>query len=195
MNIKKISAILKIAYKLLFNDKGKFLALLISITFTVFLIVTMKSLFAGIVHRSSATANKIDTSLCIMDTAVNIPANSIPLSDYMLNIVRSIKVVKYAVRLYSGTALIKLRSEVYQAVTVLGLDDSSLYGRLELIEGQIKGIYAEDAFIVVKYAEYAKLGNPKVGIEFEINDHRGIFVGITKVMTSGLFGMPTDYTT
>ncbi len=187
--------ILKIAYKLLVNDKGKFAALLVGITFAVFLMVMMTSMFAGILHRSSATVLNIGAKLWVIDPAVNTPQNSIPLPDYVLDAVRSINGVKYAVPLYSGSALVKMRDGVYQAVTVLGLDDASLYGRPALLEGNINDIYAENAFIVVKDAEFAKLENPRVGTEFEINDHRGVITGIAKVTTSGLFGVPTLYTT
>jgi len=137
----------------------------------------------------------IGAKLWVMDPAVNTPANSIPLPDYVLDAARSINGVKYAVPLYSGSALVKMRDGVYQAVTVLGLDDASLYGRPALLEGNINDIYAENAFIVVKDAEFAKLENPRVGTEFEINDHRGVITGIAKVTTSGLFGVPTLYTT
>ncbi len=190
-----VKGILKIAYKLLVNDKGKFAALLVGITFAVFLMIQMTSMFAGMLHRSSATVLNVGAQLWVMDPAVNTPANSIPMPDYVLSAVRSINGVKYAVPLYYGMALVKLRSGAYQAVTVLGLDDSSLYGRPELIEGEIDDIYAENAFIVVKDAEFYKLENPKVGTEFEINDHRGVIVGIAKVVSSGLFGVPTLYTT
>ena len=47
--------ILKLAYKLLVNDKAKFTALLVGITFAVFLMVAMTSLFAGVLNRASAT--------------------------------------------------------------------------------------------------------------------------------------------
>lgn len=190
-----MNGILKIAYKLLVNDKGKFAALLVGITFAVFLIVMMTSMFAGILYRSSATVINIGAKVWVMDPAVNTPANSIPMPDYVLDAVRSINGVKYAVPLYSGGALVKLRSGVYQSVTVLGLDDASLYGRPGLIEGQIEDIYAENAFVVVKDSEFPKLENPRLGTEFELNDHRGVIVGIAKVTTSGLFGVPTLYTT
>jgi putative ABC transport system permease protein len=190
-----VKGILRIAYKLLVNDKGKFAALLVGITFAVFLMVMMTSMFAGILHRSSATVLNVGAKIWVMDPAVNTPANSIPMPDYILDAVRSMHGVKYAVPLYSGGALVKLRSGVYQSVTVLGLDDPSLYGRPELIEGQIDDIYAENAFIVVKDAEFRKLENPRIGTEFEINDHRGVIVGIAQVTTSGLFGVPTLYTT
>lgn len=190
-----MKGILKIAFKLLVNDKGKFAALLVGITFAVFLMCMMTSMFAGILHRSSATVLNIGAKLWVMDPAVNTPANSIPLPDYVLDAVRSINGVKYAVPLYSGGALVRMRDGVYQSVTVLGLDDASLYGRPELIEGNIHDIYAENAFIVVKDAEFSKLENPRIGTEFEINDHRGVITGIAKVTTSGLFGVPTLYTT
>ncbi len=190
-----MKGILRIAYKLLVNDKGKFAALLVGITFAVFLMVMMTSMFAGILHRSSATVLNVGAKLWIMDPAVNTPANSIPMPDYVLDAVRSIDGVKYAVPLYSGGGLVKLRSGIYQSVTVIGLDDSSLFGRPNLIEGHIEDIYAENGFVVVKDAEFRKLENPRVGTEFEINDHRGVIVGIAKVNTSGLFGVPTLYTT
>lgn len=187
--------ILKIAYKLLVNDKGKFAALLVGITFAVFLMVMMTSMFSGILHRSSATVLNVGAKLWVMDPAVNTPANSIPMPDYVLDAARSISGVNYAVPLYSGGALVKLQSGTYQSVTVLGLDDSSLFGRPQLLEGNIEDIFAENAFIVVKDSEFPKLENPRVGTEFEINDHRGVIVGIARVATSGLFGVPTLYTT
>jgi len=190
-----VKGILRIAYKLLVNDKGKFAALLVGITFAVFLMIMMTSLFAGILHRSSSTVLNIGAKVWVMDRAVNTVANSIPMPDYILDAIRSINGVKYAVPLYSGGALVKLRSGVYQSVSVLGLDDASLFGRPGLIKGHIEDIYAENAFVVVKDTEFAKLENPELGAEFEINDHRGVVVGIAQVTTGGLFGIPTLYTT
>jgi putative ABC transport system permease protein len=184
-----------VAFKLLVNDKGKFFALLIGITFAVFLMVMMTSMFAGILKRASATVLNVGAKVWVMDPAVNNVVSTIPMPDYVLDAARSIQGVKYAVPLYSGAALVKLRSGTYQAVTILGLDDASLYGRPQLLEGKIEDIYAENAFVVVKDSEFSKLDNPKIGTEFEINDHRGTIVGIAKVNTSGLFGIPTLYTT
>ena len=190
-----MKGILRIAYKLLVSDKAKFAALLVGIAFAVFLMIMMTSMFAGILHRSSSTVINIGAKVWVMDPAVNTPVSSVPMPDYVLNAVRSIDGVKYAVPLYSGSALVKLRSGVYQAATVIGLDDTSLFGRPQLIDGQIEDIYAENAFIVVKDAEFRKLDNPMLGTEFEVNDHRGVIVGIAKVTTGGLFGIPTLYTT
>ncbi len=190
-----MSGILKIALKLLVNDRSKFIALLVGITFAVFLMIMMMSMFSGILSRSSASVYNIGAKIWVMDPAVNNATSSIPMPDYVLSKTRSIDGVKYAVPIYFGNALVKLKSGAYQAVSVVGLDDATLYGRPELIEGKIEDIYAESAFFVVKDAEFKKLENPVIGTEFEINDHRGLVVGLAKVASGGLFGIPTVYTT
>lgn len=191
----RLNGILKIAFKLLVNDRGKFAALIVGITFSVFLMVQLTSIFAGILSKASATIINIGSSVWVMDPAVNNPLNSIQLPDYILDATRSIDGVNYAVPLYSGAALVKLHDGTYQPVSILGLDDSSLVGRPELIQGKIEDIFADNGFLVVKDEEFPKMGNPKIGSTFEINDHRGVVVGIARVATSGLFGMPTLYTT
>ncbi|HLY56963.1 MAG TPA: ABC transporter permease [Stellaceae bacterium] len=187
--------IFRIAYKLLVNDRAKFAALLVGITFAVFLMIEMTSLFAGILSRSSATVINIGASIWVMDPAVQTVANSIPLPDYVLDEVRSVPGVKYAVPLYSGSALLKLADGTYQAANVVGLDDTSLFGRPVLLSGKIEDIFAESGFLAVKDSEFYKLENPSIGAEFELNDHRGKIVGIAQVASSGLFGVPTLYTT
>ena len=190
-----MTGIYRIALKLLVNDKSKFTALLVGITFAVFLMVMMMSTFSGIIARSCAPVYNIGAKVWVMDPAVNNTNSSIPIPDYVLSMARSIPGVKYAVPLYYGGGQVKLKDGIYQAVTVVGLDDATLFGRPEMLEGKIEDIFAENAFLVVKDAEFAKLENPKIGTEFEINDNRGVVVGIAKVASSGLFGVPTLYTT
>ena len=190
-----MTGILRLAYKLLVNDRAKFVALLVGITFAVFLMIEMTSLFAGVLDKSSSTVTNIGAKMWVMDPAVTTVANSIGMPDYVLDAVRSMNGVKFAVPLYSGAALVKLRDGTYQPVTVIGLDDTSLFGRPQLLEGRIEDIFAENGFIVVKDAEFPKLENPKMGTEFELNDHKGVIVGIAQVASSGLFGIPTLYTT
>ena len=96
----------------------------------------------------------------VMDPAVQTVANSIGMPDYVLDAVRSIDGVHYAVPLYSGGALVKLGDGAFQSVNVLGLDDTSLFGRPRLLEGEINDIYAENGFVVVKDTEFHKMGDP-----------------------------------
>ena len=190
-----MKGILKLAYKLLVNDKAKFTALIVGITFAVFLMVQMMAMFAGILYRASATVLNVGASIWVMDPAVQTVANTIGMPDYVLDAVKSMNGVNYAVPFYSGGALVKLADGTYQAVTIVGLDDTTLFGRPPLLQGKIEDIYGENAFIVVKDTEFRKLENPAIGTEFEVNDNRGVIVGIATVASSGLFGVPTLYTT
>lgn len=190
-----MKGILKLAYKLLVNDRAKFSALLVGITFAVFLMIMMTSMFAGVLNRSSSTVINIGAKLWVMDPSVQTVANTIGIPDYTLDAVRSMPGVKFAVPLFSGGALVKLENGTYQAVNVVGLDDTSLFGRPSMEQGHIEDIFAENSFIVVHDSEFAKLGNPRVGTTLELNDHRGVVVGVANVPTSTLFGVPTLYTT
>jgi putative ABC transport system permease protein len=187
--------ILRLAYKLLVNDKAKFTALLIGITFAVFLMTQITAMFSGVLNRASATVINIGARIWVMDPSVQTVANTIGMPDYTLDAVRSMDGVKFAVPLFSGGALVKLRDGTYQPVTVIGLDDTSLFGRPQMEQGKIENIYAENSFIVVHDSEFSKLGDPKLGSEFELNDNRGVVTGIAKVATSALFGVPSLYTT
>jgi len=190
-----VKGIARLAFLLLVNDKGKFAALLVGITFASFLMVQMTSMFAGVLDRASSTVNNLGARVWVMDPGVTTTASSIPMPDYVLDAVRSMNGVRYAVPLFSGGSLVKLADGTYQAVNVIGIDDDSLFGRPELLEGSLEDIYAENGFFVVKDAEYSKLGRPKVGATFELNDHQVTVVGLAKVVSSGLFGVPTLYTT
>jgi putative ABC transport system permease protein len=190
-----MGGILKLAYKLLVNDRAKFITLLVGISFAVFLMIMMMSMFAGVLNRASATVINIGADIWVMDPSVQTVANTIGLPSYVLDATRSIPGVKFAVPLFSGGALVKLGDGTYQAVNVVGLDDTSLFGRPQMLEGSIQDIFAENSFIVLHDSEFRKFGNPKIGTTFELNDHRGKIVGIAETTSSSLFGVPTLYTT
>ncbi len=186
---------LRIGFKLLVNDKGKFTALLIGIIFAVFLMMQMTAMFAGILNHAYSTVTNIGAAMWVMDPGVNTATSPIPMPNYLEDAVRSMDEVSYAVPLFVGGAMVKLTDGTYQAVSVVGLDDESLFGRPELEQGNIQDIYADSSFMVVDDAEFSKLQNPKLGTTFELNQHRVTIMGIAKVASNGLNGVPTLYTT
>jgi putative ABC transport system permease protein len=190
-----MNSLLPIAFKLLANDRGKFFTLLVGITFAVILMLLMTSLFAGIMQRTAANIYNIGAKVWVMDPSLNTQTDNIPMPDYVLDLVRSIEGVSYAVPLYSGTGLVRLSDGRYQATNVIGIDDATLFGRPNMIKGDIVDIYNDDAYIVINDSEFAKLNSPAIGSTFEINDFRGVVVGVGEALMSGLFGTPTVYTT
>jgi putative ABC transport system permease protein len=101
----KYSGILRIGFKLLVNDRGKFFALLIGITFAVFLMMMMTALFAGILNRAFSPVTNIGAEMWVMDPAVNTATSPIPMPDYVLDAVRSMDGVAFAVPLFMGGTL------------------------------------------------------------------------------------------
>ena len=112
-NPMKYAGILRIGYKLLVNDRAKFSALLVGITFSVFLMMQMTAMFAGILNRAHSTVTNIGAPMWIIDPAVNTPTVVIPLPDYLLDAVRSMKQVKYAVPIFIGNAQVRLSNGTY----------------------------------------------------------------------------------
>jgi putative ABC transport system permease protein len=190
-----MNGLMQIALKLLANDRGKFFTLITGITFAVVLMVLMTSLFAGMMQRTAADIYNIGAKMWVLDPSVNTQTDNIPVPDYLLDVVRSIKGVKYAVPLYSGSGLVKLADGRYQATNIIGVDDPSLFGRPNMLNGDIINIYNDDSYIAIKDSEFVKLDNPALGTTFEVNDNRGVIVGIGEALMSGLFGTPTLYTT
>ena len=117
----KYGGILRIGFKLLVNDKAKFSALLIGITFAVFLMMQMTAMFAGILNRAFSTVTNIGAEIWIMDRAVNTPTSALPMPDYLLDAVRSMDGVSYAVPLFIGGTLAKLNNGIYLASSIMAL--------------------------------------------------------------------------
>lgn len=190
-----MKGLLKIALKLLANDRGKFFTLILGVTFAVFLMNQMTSMFAGIMRKSTSNVINIGAKMWVMDPSVKNDRSSIPMPDYVLDYVRSIKGVAMAVPIYFGSGLVKLPDGTYQGANIIGLDDTTLFGRPPIIKGDLNKIYNSDAFIGVVDADYRRLGSPGIGSVLSINDHRAVIVALAKPASGGLFGTPTLYTT
>jgi putative ABC transport system permease protein len=132
-----VFGILKIAYKLLVNDKGKFAALLMGLTFSVFLMIQMTSMFAGMMKKASATVTNTGAKVWVMDHARHEREQRHP--DARLRARRRPQHRRRQIRRPSllGWGARTAQDGTYQPVTVLGLDDTSLFGRPQLIEGKI----------------------------------------------------------
>lgn len=189
-----MNGILKIALKLLVNDKGKFFALITGLTFAVFLIMQMTASFSGIMLRTASEIINLGAKMWVMDPSVTNARDNIPMPSYVLDAARSINGVKFAVPIYLGGGLLRLKSGDYQSAMIIGLDDATLFGRPKIIEGNINAIYNSDAFILIKDSDAQKLQDPHVGTIFEVNDHRGEIVALAKSSVGELFGSPTLYT-
>ena len=157
-----VLGILRIAYKLLVNDKGKFAALLMGITFSVFLMIQMTSMFAGMMKKASATVTNTGAKVWVMDRAVTNVSSAIPMPDYVLDAVRSIdgRQVRRAALLGRQRSCGSRTAPTSRSPCSASTTRASSAGR-ELIEGNIEDIYAENGFVVVKDEEFAEAREPE----------------------------------
>jgi len=82
-----VKGILKLAFKLLVNDKAKFSALVVGITFAVFLMMFITSMFFGVLNHASSTVINVGASIWVMDPAVQTVSNTVGIPDYVLDAV------------------------------------------------------------------------------------------------------------
>jgi putative ABC transport system permease protein len=138
----------------------------------------------GIVARSSSQIVDVrDADIWVMDNKVR-NVDEVPgMPDTVLQRVRGVSGVDWAVRMYKGQVRARLENGGFRNVTLLGLDDDSLVGAPhELLAGSLEDLRRPDAVIVDKAGyEYMWPDEPyHLGREFQLNDHRAVLVGVCK---------------
>ena len=151
-----------IAMKILMGDRAKFTGLLLGITFTAFLITFAASYFAGFMTRGFALITENGSAdVWVMDPAVDSVALTINMPASVLNRVRSIAGVRYAVPLILGTVDARFPNGRFQSFQVIGVDDATLAGAPELRDGGSPEVLrAPDAVIVDSGGTSGKLKTP-----------------------------------
>lgn len=196
-----------IALKMLMGDKGKYLGIIMGLTFASLIMTQQPAIFLGLMARSYSFIS--DTGLpdiWVMDSKVQFVDDIKPLQDTELYRVRGISGVEWAMPMYKGLIKARLPDGTFQTCIVVGLDDTTLIGGPPImLEGKIQDLRRSDSVIIDIDGIKDKLatpstipgGNPvtlKIGDNLELNDHRAILVGIAKV-TRTFQSQPVLYTT
>lgn len=183
-----------IALKMLIGDRGKYLGIIMGLTFASLLITQQSSIFTGLMTRTyGAITDLSQPDIWVMDPKVQFIDDVKPLQDTELFRIRSIEGVEWAVPLYKGLLKARLADGNYQICNVLGLDDATLIGGPPfMIEGTLSDLRQKDSIIVNDVGARTRLAKPpkvwggkpdplKIGDTLEINDHRAVVVGICRV--------------
>jgi putative ABC transport system permease protein len=197
----------RIALKMLMGDRGKYLGLIMGLTFAALLITQQSSIFTGLMTRTYSFINDLSQpDVWVMDPKVQFIDDVKPLQDTELIRVRGITGVEWAVPLYKGLLKARLEDGNFQIVNVLGLDDATLIGGPPvMIRGSLADLRRQDAIIVNDVGAATRLarkpkepgGKPTplgVGDVVEINDRRAVVVGICRVSRT-FQSQPVVYTT
>jgi putative ABC transport system permease protein len=169
---------------MLIGNRGKYLGIVLGIAFAALLIAQQASIFCGLMYMTTGQIRDVKgVDIWVMDSNVQFVDDIKPLSENDLYRVRGVSGVEWAVRFYKGLARGRLPDGNFQQVILLGLDDNTLVGApVEMIVGDLRDLYRPDA-LIVDDAGYAQLwpGEPyRIGRTFEMNDRRGVVVGVCK---------------
>jgi putative ABC transport system permease protein len=193
-----------IALSMLFGDRGKLIAMIVGITFAALIMTQQPAIFVGLLSRTySFIENLSAPDIWVMDKGVEYVEEHKPLRDTDLARIRGVKGVKWAAPLYKNFLTVKLPDGATRTVDMTGLDDATLLGAPEMVEGKLTDLRINDGIIIDKDAAENRLRvkladgktRPlKIGDELEINDRRAVVVGIASVPRNFVV-QPVAYTT
>jgi putative ABC transport system permease protein len=173
-----------IAWKMLIGNKAKYIGIIFGVMFASLLIAQQSSIFCGLMLMTTSQIQDVKgASIWVMDSNVQFIDDIKPLRDEDLMRIRGVPGVQWAVKFYKGLARARLDSGTFQQVILLGVDDGTMVGApQEMIVGSWADLRRSDA-LIIDDAGYQQLwpGEPyTVGKVFEMNDHRGVIVGVCK---------------
>ena len=196
-----------IALKMLMGDRGKYLGIILGLTFASLIMTQQPAIFVGLMMRTFSFISDLGLpDVWVMDPKVQFVDDIKPLQDTKLYLVRGVAGVKWAMPLYKGLLKARLDNGTFQTCNVIGLDDATLIGGPPvMLVGNLKDLRRSDGVIVDIDGATDKLAKPpmvpggkptplKIGDTLELNDNRAIVVGIAKT-TKTFQSQPVIYTT
>lgn len=192
---------------MLIGDRGKYLGIVLGLTFASLIMTQQPAIFVGLMMRSYSFISDLGLpDIWVMDPKVQFVDDIKPMQDTELYRVRGVTGVEWAVPLYKGLLKARLANGTFQTCNVIGLDDATLVGGPPImLHGQLDDLRRSDAVIVDDDGARDKLAKPattpggkpvplKVGDLLELNDRRAVVVGIAKT-TRTFQSQPVLYTT
>ncbi len=119
----------RIALKMLFHDRAKYLGLVLGVAFSILLINQQVGIFLGLLERAGAVIDDVpEANIWVMDPGVKNLDTIFPLRDTELGRVRGVPGVKWAVPYFKSMATIRTDTGELESSLLLGADDNSLIG-------------------------------------------------------------------
>jgi putative ABC transport system permease protein len=196
---------LRLALKMLFGDRGKYIMLVSGITFSTLLMTQFPSVFCGIMTWTYANMFNSRAEIWVMDPKAEQSLDNKPLRDTDVNRVRSVDGVAWAAPYFQGTLQARMPDGNFKLITLVGLDATTLAGApSHLLQGSLEDLRLPntvftDEFGLERFSEGQVHADGKsrrigVGDTIEINDREARIVGVAKARRS-FTGGPFVFTT
>lgn len=171
----------RLALRMLTRDTGKYLALVVGLTFATLLITQQGSIFLGLIKRSTGVLQNVgQPDLWVCDPRVQTVLEIRNMSDRDFERVRTVPGVAWAEPFFSSRATVELTDGSYKTAQIIGVDRSTMVGQPpEILEGSLDDLRAPDA-IMVDESSRRRLAFPEIGDTLKLNDKRAVVVGFCR---------------
>lgn len=183
-----------IALKTLLADRGKLLAALVGVVFSVVLVNVQGGLFFGLIRKASLLVDQTDADIWVGHRQMNNVDFPQAVPRRLVQRIRSVEGVKRAEPYLIGHSIMTLPDGGFEYVLVIGCEPASLLGTARSnAGGQLSEIRRADGIIVDRH-DADKIGNPQLGDIREIGRRRARVVGFTEGLL-GFLVTPYIFTT
>ena len=174
----------RIALKMLFGDRAKYIGLVFGVAFSTLLINQQCGIFVGLISRSASLIDDIpEANIWVMDPGVKNLDTVFPLRDTELARVRGVPGVGWAVPYFKAMATVRTRSGELESALLIGADDNSLIGiPARCVLGDPFDLKRPDSVAVAKDA-FGKVWRGEqisLGKTLELNDRRAVVVAVVE---------------
>ena len=170
------------ALRMLLGDPTKCLGLVFGVALSTLLVCQQVSIFFGLLGRASSVVNDVrEADIWVMDPSVKTIDAPYPLRGTMLQRVRGVEGVAWAVPFFRANVQVRTREGTLENAILLGIDDASLVGVPDaFMIGSIDDLAMPDA-IAVNPAGFRLLfpgAELETGRIIELNDRRARIVAV-----------------
>jgi putative ABC transport system permease protein len=184
----------RVALVMLFNAKGKFLALILGLSFAVLLCIQPLAIFLGVLERATSVLQFIgEADLWVASQDPPQIDMFRGLGEQELQRVRSVPGVAWAQPLIStNQAIAEMPNGSFYRVQLIGIDRSTLTGRPpEMLAGNLTDLRLPDS-VFLETANRDRLPDVSPGTVLRINDRRARVIGICRAR-GNLLSLPILY--
>ena len=161
-----------LAIRTLLHDRGKLLAGLVGVVFSVVLVNIQGGLFSGLMGKASLLVDRSGADIWVGHRGMHNVDFPHGIPTRWINRVRSVPGVKNAEPMRIAFSEISLPGGEFESVAVVGVTEGSKLGKaFEIIEGPNDAFDYADA-VVVDQCDDSKLSHPEIGDVREIGGQR-----------------------
>jgi putative ABC transport system permease protein len=194
-----------VALRMLFGDRGKYLAIIFGLTCAALLVTQEAGIFLGYMVRTySFIDDTRQADVWVANPELQFTDDAKRMPDTVLQRVRGVAGVEWAQPMYKGVLNVRMSNGHEQACSIIGVDDATLIGGPPLMtQGKAEDLRSADSVIVdqsesdTRFASVKADGTKvplKVGDALEINDHHVRVAGFCRI-TKPFFWQPVIYST